>query len=361
MDKKTALFSFHSKLNAKMVSFAGYLMPIQYKGVKFEHNFVRNNVGLFDISHMAQIIINGDKAFDLLQKITTNDVSKLVTGKVQYSCMTNQNGGIIDDFLLYKLSNTKYMLVVNASNAQKDFDWICSHNVDNVDIIDVTDSKSIIAVQGPKSIIALQKITNIDLSLIPYYSFSKGSLLNYDNIIISNTGYTGELGFELYVDRKHTQNIWDALFENNDLIEPIGLAARDTLRLEKSFCLYGNDIDENRTPIEAGLSWIVNFNKEFIGKKKLLLQKQNGVINSLVSFIMLDKGIPRQDYPILDTNDNKIGVVTSGTMSPSIGKAIGMGYINVEMSKYGNHIFILIRNKKIKAVITNRIFDEKKK
>ena len=358
MDKKTPFYSLHKAYNAKLVSFAGYIMPIQYKGVNFEHNHVRTFTGVFDVSHMAQIIIKGPKSLNLIQKLTTNDVSKLANGKAQYSCMLNKQGGIIDDLLIYRFSNDFFMLVVNASNAKKDFNWISNNNDFQVEIIDVTQNKGLLAVQGPMSRNLLQKLTNINLEEIPYYSFKIGKFADCPDIIISNTGYTGSGGFELYMDKEFGEKIWHMLFLNNDIIEPIGLAARDTLRLEMGYCLYGNDIDESKSPVEAGLSWIVKTNKEFIGKEIVLDHMSEGVSDCLIGFILLERGIPRKEYKILNRQKSIIGVVTSGTMSPSLKKGLGMGYVCIEESYIGNSIFIVIRNKQIKAQIVKRPFYE---
>ena len=359
MDKKTPFYSIHKSLNAKLVPFAGYLMPIQYKGVIFEHNHVREKLGVFDVSHMSQIMIEGDNAGVFLQRITTNDIFKLKDGKVQYSCMLNEDGGIIDDLLVYRINSTLYMLVVNASNAMKDFDWINSKNDFNLSILDVTPKRGLLALQGPKSKDLLQKLTSIDLNHIPYYSFKIAKLAGCDDVIISNTGYTGSGGFELYMKHTDALNIWESLFQNSNLLEPIGLAARDTLRLEMGYCLYGNDITENTSPIEAQLAWIVKLTKEFIGKKVIEKQLSEGVSKVLIGFILEERGIPRKDYDILNIKEEIIGKVTSGTMSPSLNKAIGMGYVNIEESGLETTIFILIRDKKVRARIVKRPFYEK--
>tara|TARA_B100001250_G_scaffold412101_1_gene442434 strand:- start:854 stop:1882 length:1029 start_codon:yes stop_codon:yes gene_type:complete len=342
-----------------LVSFAGYEMPIQYKGVAFEHNHVRNSVGVFDVSHMAQILINGANAFDLIQKITTNNLSKLVDGKIQYSCMLNHNGGIIDDLLVYKLAFDRYMLVVNAANTVKDFNWICLNNSFGVEVLNITEERGLLAIQGPHSEMILQKFTNINLKEIPYYSFKIGQFADCSDVIISNTGYTGSGGFEIYLDKKFAIKIWECLFANNHNLEPIGLAARDTLRLEMGYCLYGNDINDDRSPIEAGLSWIVDMNKEFIGKEIIKRQIELGVKDKLVGFLMEERGIPRKDYEIVNHKGSTIGVVTSGTMSPFFNKGFGMGYIVKEEAFVDNSIFIVIRKKKIKAKIVKPPFYEK--
>jgi len=342
-----------------MTSFAGYVMPIQYKGVNFEHNHVRKSIGVFDVSHMAQILLSGQRAFDLIQKITTNNVSKLIDGKVQYSCMLNFNGGIIDDLLVYRFTQDSYMLVVNAANTDKDINWICSHNDMGVEVVNSTPDKGLLAIQGPKTNLFLQKLTDIDLSSIPYYSFKVGKIANCPNIIISNTGYNGSGGFELYVDKSFASTLWHNLFLDNDVIEPIGLAARDTLRLEMGYCLYGNDIDESKTPVEAGLSWIVGRTKQFIGKDIIIQQLEKGVDHCLVGFICNERGIPRKGYQIINNKHDIIGEVTSGSMSPSLQTGFGLGYVNKAESALNNNIFVSIRNKKISARVVKIPFYEK--
>jgi len=359
VNKKTPFYHLHEKHHAKFVSFASYLMPIQYKGVSLEHNHVRNHVGVFDVSHMAQIYIKGENSFDLVQRITTNDVAKLYPGKIQYSCMLNKAGGIIDDLLVYCINSNFYMLVVNAANAEKDFTWICSNNIDEVEIVNVTQNHGLLAVQGPDSYNLLQKLTSIDLGSIPYYSFKIDVFGDCEDVIISNTGYTGATGFELYMKKDVAEKIWLKLFEHSDNLQPIGLAARDTLRLEMGYCLYGNDINETTSPLEAGLSWIVKNSTDFIGKDAILYQLSKGIKRLLVGFVLCERGIPRSGYDIFDDHDNLIGQVTSGTMSPFLQKSIGMGYVNKEESTLGNHIFIVIRNKKVKAKIVKLPFYEK--
>ena len=358
LHKRTAFYSLHQLNNAKLVPFAGYIMPIQYKGVIFEHNTVRSNVGVFDVSHMCQIIIEGDSAFDLVQKITTNDVEKLMDGDIQYSCMLNKKGGIIDDLLVYRISCNKYMLVVNASNAQKDFQWICSSNTYNLSISDITSKRGLLAVQGPKALQLLQNLTPISLDSIPYYKFKIGRLADCEDVIISRTGYTGAGGFEIYMKQEYAEIIWKKIFSINQDIQPIGLAARDTLRLEMGYCLYGNDITEEITPVEAGLSWIVKINTNFIGKSSIVKQIENGVTKKLVGFLLQERGVPRQGYEILDINHQIIGKVTSGTISPSLNQPLGMGYVITEEASIGNNILIKIRNKTLKAIIVKRPFYE---
>lgn len=359
--KKTALYHKHIELGAKMVPFAGYEMPVSYSGVNDEHLTVRNAVGIFDVSHMGEFVIKGNKALDLIQLVTTNDASKLVDKRVQYSCMTNNDGGIVDDLLVYRWSETEYYLVVNASNIEKDWNWIKQHNTFGAEMQNISDEMSLLAVQGPKAIHTLQKLTNIPLDKIPYYHFDKGTMAGISDVIISNTGYTGAGGFEIYVWNKDAEKMWDAIIEAGKEfgIKPCGLGARDTLRLEMGFCLYGNDINDTTTPIEAGLSWITKFTKDFIAKDILLQQKEKGVSKKLVGFEMIERGIPRQHYPVVDANGNTIGEVTSGTQSPSLNKAIGMGYVKTEFSKPDTEIFILIREKPIKAKVVTLPFLKK--
>lgn len=349
--KQTALTDTHIALGAKMVPFAGFNMPVVYEGINAEHETVRNAVGVFDVSHMGEFILKGDGALDLIQKVTSNDASKLYDGKVQYSCLPNQDGGIIDDLLVYRIDQKTYMLVVNASNIQKDWDWISSYNMFGVDMKDISDRTTLLAVQGPQAVEVLQTLTNADLSAMEYYTFHKGTLAGIDNVLISATGYTGAGGFELYFDNQYAQHIWDAVFKAGAPfgIKPIGLGARDTLRLEMGFCLYGNDIDDTTSPLEAGLGWITKFTKDFVNAEALGAQKANGVTRKLVGFEMLDRGIPRHGYQITDGDGNIIGHVTSGTQSPTLQKPIGLGYIKTAFSKEGSEIYISIRNQNIKA------------
>lgn len=344
-----------------MVPFAGYNMPVQYSGVNEEHNTVRNGVGVFDVSHMGEFILKGKQALDLLQKVTSNDVGALTPGKVQYSCLPNGNGGIVDDLLVYKIDEETYMAVVNASNIEKDWEWIKKNNSFGVEMKDISDKTSLLAVQGPKAIDALQKLTDIDLSSMPYYTFKKGTFNGVENVLISNTGYTGAGGFEIYFENEVAEKMWNAIFEAGKEfgIKPIGLGARDTLRLEMGFCLYGNDIDDTTSPIEAGLGWITKFNKDFINKPELLEQKEKGVSRKLVGFEMIDRGIPRHDYEIQDSEGRTIGKVTSGTQSPSLQKAIGMGYVEQAFSKPDTEIFVNIRDKAIKAKVVRIPFYKK--
>jgi aminomethyltransferase len=351
--KNVALVDTHTKLGAKMVPFAGYLMPVSYSGLNDEHATVRSAVGVFDVSHMGEFILKGEHALDLIQRVTSNDAAVLQNDKIQYSCLPNDKGGIVDDLLVYRLDEKTYMLVVNASNIEKDWNWMQKYNTKNVEMHNISDKTSLLAVQGPKAILALQKLTDVNLSEIPYYTFKKGKFAGVDNVIISNTGYTGAGGFELYFENEVAEKVWDAVFKAGAEygIKPIGLGARDTLRLEMGFCLYGNDIDDTTSPIEAGLGWITKFNKDFTNKAALAEQKEKGVAKKLVGFEMIDRGIPRHDYEIADASGKVIGKVTSGTQSPSLNKAIGLGYVPTALSKVDSEIFIIIRDKPIKAKV----------
>ena len=351
--KNTALTDKHIALGAKMVPFAGYNMPVQYEGINAEHATVRNTVGVFDVSHMGEFILKGDNALDLIQRVTSNDASKLHDGKVQYSCLPNEDGGIVDDLLVYRIDEKTYMLVVNASNIDKDWDWIQKYNTANVEMHNISDKTSLLAVQGPKAADALQSLTDIDLASMEYYTFKKGKFAGIENVVVSATGYTGAGGFEVYFENEHADKMWEAIFNAGAEygIKPIGLAARDTLRLEMGFCLYGNDIDDTTSPIEAGLGWITKFSKPFTNSDALQAQKEAGIQKRLIGFEMIDRGIPRHDYEIADANGNIIGKVTSGTQAPSLQKAIGMGYVAKEFSKEGTEIFINIRNTPIKAKV----------
>ncbi len=341
-----------------MVPFAGYNMPVQYAGINAEHETVRKGVGVFDVSHMGEFILKGEKAIDLIQLVTSNDVSKLYDGKVQYSCLPNKEGGIVDDLLVYRIDEKTYMLVVNASNIEKDWDWISSFNTFGVEMKNISDKTSLLAIQGPKAAEALQSLTDIDLASMEYYTFKKGKFAGVDNVLVSATGYTGAGGFEIYFENSHAEQIWDAIFNAGAPfgIKPIGLGARDTLRLEMGFCLYGNDIDDTTSPLEAGLGWITKFSKTFVNSDALQQQKQSGVTRKLVGFEMIDRGIPRHGYDIVDADGNKIGVVTSGTQSPSLQKAIGMGYVETPLAKEGTDIYISIRDNKIKAQVVKPPF-----
>jgi aminomethyltransferase len=349
--KEIALTNKHIALGAKMVPFAGYNMPVQYEGINAEHATVRQGVGVFDVSHMGEFILKGENALDLIQRVTSNDAAKLYDGKIQYSCLPNETGGIVDDLLVYRIDEKTYMLVVNASNIDKDWNWIQQYNIKGVEMHNISDKTSLLAVQGPKAAEALQSLTNLDLASMEYYTFNKGQFAGVDNVIVSATGYTGAGGFEIYFDNEHADKIWDAIFEAGKSfnIKPIGLGARDTLRLEMGFCLYGNDIDDSTSPIEAGLGWITKFTKSFTNSEALLAQKEAGVKNKLVGLEMIDRGIPRHDYEVVDEAGNKIGRVTSGTQSPSLQKPIGMAYVAKEYAKEGTEVYISIRNNKIKA------------
>ena len=356
--KTTALTQKHIDLGAKMVPFAGYMMPVQYQGVTIEHLNVRDKVGVFDVSHMGEFFVEGPHASELIQRVTSNDVSALVDGQVQYSCMPNLRGGIVDDLLVYRFNAEKYMLVVNASNIEKDWNWIQQFNINNVKISNQSDYYSLLAVQGPKASQALQSLTPINLSDLKYYTFALNNFCGFKEVIISATGYTGAGGFEIYFPNDIAESIWESILESGKShgIQPIGLAARDTLRLEMGFCLYGNDIDDETSPLEAGLAWITKFNKNFNYSEELQLQKENGIKRKRVGFEMLDRGIARNGYTILNENDEKIGFVTSGTMSPSLQKSIGMGYVNSEYAKRDTELYIQIRNKKLKAHVVKLPF-----
>ncbi|MDX2002373.1 MAG: glycine cleavage system aminomethyltransferase GcvT [Chitinophagales bacterium] len=357
--KTTALTEVHMGLGAKMVEFAGYNMPVSYTGINEEHNTVRNSVGVFDVSHMGEFVVSGKGALELVQYVTTNDASKLSPGKAQYSCMPNGRGGIVDDLLVYMLAEEEYLLVVNASNIEKDWAWIESHNRFGAKMENISDNTSLLAVQGPKAMATLQKLTSVNLSEIPYYHFRKGTFAGVDGVIISNTGYTGAGGFELYFPNEAAKEIWEAIFKAGAefAIKPIGLGARDTLRLEKAFCLYGNDIDDTTSPLEAGLGWITKLDKgDFVDAAYLKAQKEKGLTHKLVGFEMVDKGIPRNGYPILDAQGNSIGRVTSGTMSPSLQKAIGMGYVKTAFTSPGSEIVIEIRDRQLKASVVKTPF-----
>lgn len=357
----TALTEVHKALGAKMVPFAGYLMPVQYEGINIEHETVRNAIGVFDVSHMGEFILKGEGALDLIQRVTSNDASKLIPGKAQYSCLPNNDGGIVDDLLVYKIDENTWMLVVNASNIEKDWNWIMKHNSGNVEMHDISDKTSLLAVQGPKAIDALQKLTDVTLADIPYYSFVKGTFAGCPNVVISNTGYTGAGGFELYFENQYANKIWDEVMAAGKEfgVKPTGLGCRDTLRLEMAFCLYGNDIDDTTSPLEAGLGWITKFAKEFTNSAALKAQKEAGVAKKLVGFEMIEKGIPRHGYELCDATGNVIGVVTSGTQSPSLQKAIGMGYVQTAFASEGTDIFVSIRDKKIKASVVKTPFYKK--
>lgn len=356
--KITAFNQIHKDLGAKMVPYAGFEMPVQYAGVNQEHLIVRNGVGVFDVSHMGQFFIKGPEALELLQYIGSNDASKVKIGQAQYTCLTNEKGGIVDDLIIYRMSQDEWMLVVNASNIDKDWEWINKHNKFEVKIENRSDQLSLLAIQGPKAIEAMQSLTDVNLAEIPFYNFKVAEFAGAKDVIISATGYTGSGGFEIYFDNQYAEMMWEKVMEaGKDFgIEPCGLAARDTLRLEKGFCLYGNEINENISPLEAGLGWITKLNKEFIGKDVIAQQKENGIEKKLIGFKLIERGIPRQDYKILDENENEIGVVTSGTQSPVLKEGIGMGYVKTDLAEVGIQILIQVRNKMIKAEIVKTPF-----
>jgi len=356
--KNTALTHIHEKLGAKMVPFAGYNMPVQYEGINIEHETVRKGVGVFDVSHMGEFLIEGENALALIQKVTSNDASKLAIGDAQYSCLPNNTGGIVDDLIVYRVKEHTYLLVVNASNIEKDWNWISSHNDVNAEMKNISENYSLLAIQGPKAVEAMQSLTSVDLSAIKFYSFKVADFAGIEQVIISATGYTGSGGFEIYCKNNEVEKVWDAVFEAGKSfgIKPIGLAARDTLRLEMGFCLYGNDINDTTSPIEAGLGWITKFTKDFVNAEALKKQKELGVRKKLVGFKMVDKGIPRHDYTIVDVTGVAIGAVTSGTMSPTLKEPIGMGYVTIENSKLGSEIYIQVRNKNLKAAVVKLPF-----
>lgn len=351
--KYIPLNDLHTKLGAKMVPFAGYNMPVRYSSDIEEHMTVRKGVGVFDVSHMGEFTIKGPHALDLIQRVTSNDASKLTDGQAQYSCLPNEQGGIVDDLIIYKIRDDHYFIVVNASNIEKDWNWFSRFNTQGAEMKNISDDTCLFAVQGPRAQAVLQKLTPVDLPTIKYYHFTIGKFAGIDDVIISNTGYTGAGGFELYAHRQHAEKIWNALFEagKEEGIKPIGLGARDTLRLEMGFCLYGNDIDDTTSPLEAGLGWITKFTKDFTNAGNLKKQKESGVKRKLVGFKMVDRGIPRHDYAIKDSAGNTIGKVTSGTISPVLGIGIGLGYVATEQAQPGNEIFIDVRSKSLKAIV----------
>lgn len=352
--KHTPLENRHLALGAKMVDFAGFYMPVSYAGINEEHTSVRNHVGVFDVSHMGEFLLEGPHALDLIQRVTSNDASKLIDNQAQYSCLPNLSGGIVDDLLVYRINEQKYLLVVNASNIQKDWDWISSFNTQGVAMTNVSDYYCLLAVQGPKASAALQSLTEVSLDEIAYYHFRIGTFAGINDVIISATGYTGAGGFEIYAPAADAEKLWDAIFNAGAAcdIKPIGLGARDTLRLEMGFCLYGNDINDSTNSLEAGLGWITKLAKSDFNSKAFLQQvKEAGVQRKLVGFEMIDRGIPRHDYEIVDEAGQPIGIVTSGTQSPSLNKAIGLGYVKPEYSKEGSSIYIKIRDKNIKALV----------
>jgi aminomethyltransferase len=359
--KNTALTHIHTELGAKIVPFAGYNMPVQYEGVNIEHETVRNGVGVFDVSHMGEFLLSGPNALALIQKVSTNDASVLVDGKAQYSCLPNGKGGIVDDLIIYRINSEKYFLVVNASNIEKDWNWISSHNDLGVDMQNLSDDYSLLAIQGPKAAEAMQSLTSVSLSDMVYYTFQYGTFAGIEDVMISATGYTGAGGFEIYVKNQDVEVLWNRLFEAGKSwgIKPIGLAARDTLRLEMGFCLYGNDIDDTTSPLEAGLGWITKFTKKFVDSDYLQKQKEAGVTRKLIAFEMLERGIPRHDYKLLNSQGQEIGKVSSGTMSPSMKVAIGLGYVSIEYAKLDTDIYVEIRDKGIKARVVKLPFFRK--
>ena len=356
--KNTALTHIHEALGAKLVSFAGYNMPVQYEGINIEHETVRNGVGVFDVSHMGEFLISGPNALALIQKVGSNDAAKLFDGKAQYSCLPNNDGGIVDDLIIYRLNEEKYVLVVNAANIQKDWDWISSHNDVGAEMKNLSDDFSLLAIQGPKAAEAMQSLTSVDLENMKYYTFEVADFAGIEHVIISATGYTGSGGFEIYCKNTEVEQVWNKVMEAGaDYgIKPIGLAARDTLRLEMGFCLYGNDINDTTSPIEAGLGWITKFTKEFTNSEYLKSQKERGTDRKLVAFELDERGIPRHDYDIVDGNGKKIGIVTSGTMSPSLKKGIGLGYVPSIFTDIGSKIYIQIRKNKIPATVVKLPF-----
>ncbi|PIQ20722.1 MAG: glycine cleavage system protein T, partial [Cytophagales bacterium CG18_big_fil_WC_8_21_14_2_50_42_9] len=349
--KKVALNDLHVALGAKMVPFAGYNMPVRYSSDLDEHHTVRKAVGIFDVSHMGEFLVKGPGALELIQRVTTNDAAKLTDGKVQYSCLPNEEGGIVDDLLVYRFAEEDYMLVVNASNIEKDWNWISHFNTQGITLQNISDEISLFAVQGPQAIAALQPLTNLDLAGMVYYTFSRGEFAGVPNVIVSATGYTGSGGFEIYVPNEHARTIWDKIMASGQPygIKPIGLGARDTLRLEMGFCLYGNDITDATSPLEGGLGWITKFSKDFTNSQNLRQQKEQGVQRRLVGFEMAEQGIPRAHYEIVNEGGETIGEVTSGTQSPSLGKGVGLGYVQTTYSTPGSEIYIKVRNRNLKA------------
>ena len=356
--KTVPLHQVHVELGAKIVPFAGFEMPVRYSSDLEEHHAVRNHVGVFDVSHMGEFSVKGPKALDLIQKVSANDASTLYDGKVQYSYLPNSEGGVVDDLLVYRYNADEYMLVVNASNIEKDWNWIQSQNTENVAMENLSDDLCLLAVQGPEATSTLQKLTDIDLGAMEYYTFQTGTMAHIENVIISATGYTGAGGFEIYIQKEYALAMWEAIFAAGEEfnIQPVGLGARDTLRLEKGFCLYGNDIDDKTSPLEAGLGWVTKFTKEFINSENLKKQKEGGLKNKLVGFEMVDRGIPRGHYEICDVDGNKLGDVTSGTQSPTLQKGIGMGYVPIAYSKPDTEIFVKVRERLLKAKVVKMPF-----
>jgi len=357
--KSTALTKVHESLGAKMVPFAGYNMPVQYEGINAEHQTVRNDVGVFDVSHMGEFLVSGPKALDLIQKVSANDATKLTIGRAQYSYLPNEDGGVVDDLLIYKIKEEQYLLVVNASNIEKDWNHISAYNKEiGADLSDLSEDYSLLAIQGPKAVEAMQSLTDVDLSAIKYYHFEVAAFAKAENVIISATGYTGSGGFEIYCKNNEVEQIWNAVLEAGaDFgIKPIGLAARDTLRLEMGFCLYGNDIDDTTSPLEAGLGWVTKFTKDFVNSENLATLKENGAERKLIGFQMDEKAIPRGGYSITDPDGNEIGIVTSGTMSPSLNVGIGLGYVPSSLGIPGSKVYIQIRKKIVPATVVKLPF-----
>lgn len=356
--KKTALTEIHKALGAKIVPFAGYEMPVSYEGVNVEHQNVREKLGVFDVSHMGEFLLSGPQALALIQKTCSNDASKLQVGKAQYTCIPNENGGIVDDLIIYCLEEEKYLLVVNASNIEKDWNWIADRNDLGVNMENISDDLSLLAIQGPKAIEAMQALTSVPLSELKFYHFAQGEFAGRKDVIISATGYTGSGGIEIYFKNEDAVHIWEQVLSAGEPygIKPVGLAARDTLRLEMGFCLYGNDIDETTSPIEAKLGWITKFTKDFTNAASLKKEKEEGAVRKLIAFELTEKGIPRQGYDLVDENGEKIGTVTSGTMSPSLGKAIGLGYVKTAFSGIDTEIYVQIRKKTVAAKIVKPPF-----
>ncbi len=359
--KQTPFTEKHTALGAKMAEFAGYNMPISYSGINEEHQTVRTNAGVFDVSHMGEFMLKGPKALDLIQRVTSNDAGKLTAGKAQYSCLPNENGGIVDDLLVYCIEeNNVYMLVVNASNIEKDWNWISKFNTEDVEMHNISDKTGLLAVQGPKAVQYMQQLTDMDITNLKYYTFTKGTFAGVSNVIVSATGYTGAGGVEIYFEDKdgNADKIWNEIFRVGAPagLKPIGLAARDTLRLEMGFCLYGNDIDDTTSPLEGGLGWITKFTKDFTARNILEQQKAEGIKRKLVGIEMIDKGIPRHNYKIQNAAGEEIGYVTSGTQAPSLNKAIGMAYVTKENAAEGTEVMVMVRDKALKAKVVKMPF-----
>lgn len=360
--KNTALTNVHEKLGAKLVPFAGYNMPVSYEGVNAEHETVRTGVGVFDVSHMGEFLISGPNALNLIQKVSSNDATKLSIGKAQYSCMPNETGGIVDDLIIYQIKDEQYLLVVNASNIEKDWNHISKYNKEfNADMRDLSEDYSLLAIQGPKAVEAMQSLTSVDLAAIKFYTFEVADFAGIEHVIISATGYTGSGGFEIYCKNSEVEQVWNKVFEAGKSfgIKPIGLAARDTLRLEMGYCLYGNDINDTTSPLEAGLGWVTKFTKDFINSDNLAKEKETGSKRKLIAFELDERGIPRHDYDIVNDQGEKIGIVTSGTMSPSMGKGIGLGYVPTAFATLGSKIYIQIRKNAIPATVVKLPFYKK--